>query len=247
MTELSYDSAPVAVREGLADVHRRTWQRLAAPGTWWDGPNRVAIAAEVRNAKTCALCERRKAALSPYAETGTHDSLGDLPEHVVDVIHRITTDPGRLSQSWYHDMLALGLTDGEYVETVGIIACTLAVDQFRRGIGMAPHPLPEAVAGEPTRARPKGAKLDAAWVPLLAPEDVSDAEADLYPDLPVVTYVLRALSLVPAETRAYNEISHEQYTPADASWDLGRQVREISYAQLELIASKVSILNGCFY
>ena len=154
-----------------------------------------------------------------YTEKGTHDSLGDLPEPLVDVIHRIVTDPGRLSRTWCEEMLASGLSDGEYVETIGVIACVLAVDQCRRGIGMAPHPLPEPGAGEPTRVRPQGAKPGAAWVPLLAPEDVSEAEADLYPDLPLVTYVLRALSLVPEETRAYNELSHEQYTPAGASWD----------------------------
>ena len=246
MTDLTYDTASVPVREGLADVHRRTWRRLAEPGTWWDGATRVAIAAEVRNAKGCALCERRRAALSPYTETGIHDSLGSLPEPLVDVVHRIVTDPGRLSRSWCGEMLESGLSDGEYVETIGVIACVMAVDQCRRGIGLAPHPLPVPVSGEPTRTRPAGAKPGAAWVPLLAPEDVSEAEADLYPDTPLVTYVLRALSLVPAETRAYNEISHEQYTPADASWDFDRPVREISFAQLELIASKVSILNGCF-
>ena len=247
MTDISYDTASVRVREGLSDVHRRTWRRLAEPGTWWDGPTRVAIAAEVRNAHACALCERHKAALSPYAEAGTHGSLGALPEPLVDVIHRIVTDPGRLSQSWLNGILADGLSDAEYVETVGIIVNVLAVDQCRRGIGIAPIPLPDPVPGEPMRIRPEGAKPGPAWVPLLAPEDVGAAEADLYPDVPLVPYVVRALSLVPAETRAYNEISHEQYTPAGASWDFDRQVREISFAQLELVASKVSVLNGCFY
>ena len=247
MSELDYDTAPVPVREGLAGVHRRTWRRLAEPGTWWNGATRVAIAAEVRNAYACALCDSRKAALSPYAVTGTHDSLGSLPEPLVDVIHRIVSDPGRLSQSWLNGILAEGLSDAEYVETVGVIVSVLAVDQCRRGIGLAPVPLPDPVPGAPTRYRPEGAKPGPAWVPLLAPEDVSEAEADLYPDTPLVSYVLQALSLVPAETRAYNEIAHEQYTPAGASWDLDRQVREITFAQVELIASKVSVLNGCFY
>lgn len=247
MTDIAYDTTPVPVREGLADVHRRTWRRLAEPGTWWDGTSRVAIAAEVRNAAACTLCESRKAALSPYAEAGIHDSLGGLPEHLVDVIHRIVTDPGRLSQSWLNGILADGLSDAEYVETVGVIVNVLAVDQCRRGIGLAPLPLPDPMPGEPTRYRPTGAKPGPAWVPMLAPEDVGEAEADLYPDIPLVSYVLRALSLVPSETRAYSEIAHEQYTPSGATWDLERQVREISFAQVELIASKVSVLNGCFY
>jgi len=248
MSNLTYDSAPVAVRQGLANVHKRTWQRLAEPGTWWDGPTRVAIAAELRNAKSCALCKRRKTALSPYALKGTHDSLGELPEPLVDVIHRIVTDPGRLSRDWYQTTLSSGLSDAEYVEAIGIIACVMAVDQFTLGIGMQPHALPNPVGGKPSRQRPQGAKQSAAWVPMLAPKDVSEAEAGLYPEgLPVITYVRRALTLVPAEARAYNEISDEQYTPAGASWDIGRQVRAISYSQVEFIASKVSILNECFY
>ncbi len=247
MTELAYDDAPVPVREGLADVHRRAWRRLAAPGTWWSGPTRAAIAAEARNAAACGLCRRRKKALSPYTLGGVHDSLGALPESHVDAIHRIVTDPGRLGKTWLDGVLANGLSDAEYVETVGVIVNVMAIDRFRRGIGMAPAPLPEPLPGEPTRARPRGARPDGAWVPLLAPEDAAEAEADLYRNAPVVTYVMRALSLVPDETRAYNAIGREQYVPAGASWDFGSRVREIDYRQIELVASKVSVLNGCFY
>ncbi len=247
MTNVARDIKTVNVRQGLADVHRQTWKRLAEAGTWWDGAMRIAIASEVRNVGACALCKRRKAALSPYSVIGTHDSIEALPEYLVDVIHRIVSDPGRLSQSWMHGILADGLSDTEYVETVGVIVNVLAVDQCRRGIGLALLPLPGPIPGEPTGYRPEGAKSGPAWVPMLAPEDVSQAEADLYPDIPLVSYVLRALSLVPAETRAYNEIAHEQYTPAGTSWDLDCEVREITFAQLELIASKVSVLNGCFY
>ena len=158
MTELTYEDSPVAVREGLANAHRYAWRRLAAPGTWWSGPTRVAVAAEVRNAAACGLCRRRKEALSPYTLGGVHDSLGSLPESHVDVIHRIVTDPGRLSRTWLDDVLASCLSDAEYVETVGVIVNVMAIDQFRRGIGMAPAPLPESLPGEPMRVRPRGAK-----------------------------------------------------------------------------------------
>lgn len=247
MISIGQDIKAIPVREGLSEIHKKTWKRLARAGTWWDGAMRVAIASEVRNVGGCALCERRKAALSPYAVTGTHDSDQALPGYLVDVIHRIVSDPGRLSQSWLNGILADGLSDTEYVETVGVIVNVLAVDQCRRGIGLAPLQLPDPMPGEPTRYRPEGAKPGPAWVSMLAPEDVGQAEADLYPDIPLVSYVMRALSLVPAESRAYNEIAHEQYTPAGTSWDLECQVREITFAQMELIASKVSVLNGCFY
>src|SRR5439155_9866140 len=78
-----YEAAPVAIREDLAAAHRRARDHLARPGTWWDGRERVALMAEARHAVDCALCRRRKAALSPAAVAGSHDSLGDLPEIAV--------------------------------------------------------------------------------------------------------------------------------------------------------------------
>ena len=109
MTDLSYEAASAPVRQDIVAEHRNTWQRIARPGTWFDGPTRVAIAAESRNAPNCALCAERKAALSPFAVEGTHDSLGELPETMVEMIHRIVTDPGRLRRQWYDEILAGGV------------------------------------------------------------------------------------------------------------------------------------------
>ncbi|MFP6683683.1 MAG: alkylhydroperoxidase-related (seleno)protein, partial [Polyangiaceae bacterium] len=61
------------VREDMLVAYRRAWDRLAEPGTWWTGAERVAIAAESRVAENCEFCERRAEALSPHSETGQHD------------------------------------------------------------------------------------------------------------------------------------------------------------------------------
>src|SRR5215813_15216284 len=45
MTEF-YASAQVTIREDLTAAHARAWERIGNPGTWWDGAQRVAIAAE---------------------------------------------------------------------------------------------------------------------------------------------------------------------------------------------------------
>ena len=45
-----YASSPVAIRGDLAAAHDRAWERIARPGTWWDGAQRVRIAAETRHA-----------------------------------------------------------------------------------------------------------------------------------------------------------------------------------------------------
>jgi hypothetical protein len=99
MPDISYNAALVPVRDDFAAAHTRFWKRLASAGAWWTAPERVAIAAEVRHARHCALCQTRQAALTPTALTGQHDHLGALPDAAVEVIHRVVTDPGR--QPWW--------------------------------------------------------------------------------------------------------------------------------------------------
>src|SRR6516165_11832161 len=144
------------------------------------GATHVAIAAETRNAPPCPLCKRRKEALSRGAIVGHHDSLGALPERVVEQIHRIVSDPGRLSRQWFDGILASGTSDAEYVEIVGVIATVVSIDTFCRAIGVPAHALPIPVPGEPHRRRPRTAhQRGEAWVPMIHPNDL---EGDLDTD-----------------------------------------------------------------
>src|SRR5262249_22220561 len=119
---IGYAHAPLAIRADLVEAHAVAWARLARPGAWLDGATRVQVAAEVRLAPSCALCRRRKEALSPWTIGGRHDSLGHLPELIVEQIHGIIGDPGRLTRRWFEGILAAGTTDTEYVEIVGVVA-----------------------------------------------------------------------------------------------------------------------------
>lgn len=59
-------------------------------------------------------------------------------------------------------------------------------------------------------------------------------------------YVIRALSLVPDEVRAWQELAEAQYLSSARmmGFDTGRA---IDRSQMELIARRVSALNECFY
>ena len=59
-------------------------------------------------------------------------------------------------------------------------------------------------------------------------------------------FVIRALSLVPAEVRAWSELSAAQYLSPEQmrSFD---SIRAIDRSQIELVAGRVSALNECFY
>jgi alkylhydroperoxidase family enzyme len=247
MATFDSSAASVPVREDLREAHRRLLEHIRAPGSWWSGAQRVAIAAESRQATSCGLCARRKAALSPTHVEGVHDTLGTLPASGVDVIHRVRTDPGRLSRSWFESIVPAGLSDGEYVELVGVVALTAGLDFFTRVLGILPYPLPDALPGDPSRYRPASARRGTAWVPMIACEDATGgAEADLYEGLAFVPNIVRALSLVPSEVKALERSSAAHYLPVKDIVDPAAR-RSLDRPQMELIAARVSALNQCFY
>lgn len=246
MSVPSYEKSPYPVRRDLVAAHERAWARIAGPGRWWTGAERVAIVAEARNAKICALCRRRKHALSPSAVDGRHDTLGRLPEAAVEAIHRIVTDPGRLSEAWFKKVVASGLDEERYVELVSMVAHITAVDTFARGIGLASHALPEPRPGAPSRTRPKGAKKHGFWVSNVEPGDHDPEDADYFSAKRRANIRL-ALTLVPDEARAWFDVVDAQYLSGSMMVDFGREHRAISRAQIELIAARVSALNQCTY
>lgn len=243
---IHYRDSPVPVRADLVGAHQRAWERLGKPGEWWRGETRVAIARETRAAEHCAFCAERKAALSPYGLTGEHEAATDLPPGLVDVIHRVRTDAGRLTRKFYDAALAGGLRDAEYVETIGVMANVIAIDSFCDAMGFARHALPEPAPGEPRRQRPAGAKDGLAWMPTVAPEDVSEAEAGMYDGLAAVN-IHRALSLVPAEVVGFFDLDAVHYLPDSLLRDFGTEYRDLTHAQIEFLAARVSAINQCVY
>lgn len=245
MSGFDYGDAPVPVRADMIAAHNRAWRRIARPGTWFSGEIRVRIAAETRNARGCRLCAARKRALSPYGVAGDHDRSGALPDAMVEAVHRIATDPGRLTRDWYRGLIDGGLAEPEYVETVGVACTTISVDTFARAMGMDPLPLPEPVAGEPDRAGPANASQGAAWVPWIAADDAADDQCDLFS--PEHANIHRAMSLVPAEARGFFDLAEAQYLARRQMRDFANEFRAITHAQIELIAGRISAINQCVY
>ena len=253
MATLDYADAPAPVRGDIVAAQLAAWQRIGEAGSLWTGARRVAIAAEVRNAALCAICARRKAALSPFAIDGAHDSAADLLAAAIDVIHRVRTDPGRQTRAWHDGVRSNaagdgGLSDGEYVEIVIVIVIvvTVVTDTFARAIGTTPWPLPEPVAGEPARIRPRELADEGAYIATIPSGGAGPTEADLYN--PFLPNIYCAISLVPDQARLYYAIVEAQYMPSRFVPRLEENAgRAISQAQIELLAARVSALNGCFF
>jgi hypothetical protein len=246
MAAQSFAGSGFAVRNDLAEAHERAWSAIASPGTWLSGAQRIAVVAEIRHARDCAHCARIKAALSPNGVAGAHESLGKLGAAEVELIHRVVGDPGRLSEKWSQSVLALGLSEGEYVEIVGLVAMVMMLDTCLRALGLPERALPAPKGGEPTRHCPAGAKKKAAWLPLVEPEDATEADGPLYPN-PKAGYIYRGLSLVPQSLRDYWSLANCHYMPGEFVYQFDKSIRAIRRPQVEIIAARVSAMHQCVY
>jgi hypothetical protein len=236
------------MRQELRDALSTACLALCEPGVWWTGAERVKIAGETRAARSCSLCSKRKVALSPHATPGSHDAASDLSESAIEAIHRIVSDPGRLSQAWYQRTTSSGLSDAAYVELLSVVAITTAVDTFDRASGAPLRPLPAPLPGMPTQQRPAGAKPGLGWIPMLAPEDVTSDDPPLYTSTGRIGgNVHRALSLVPRAMMQFWDMFETLYLPQDAMRDFGREYRAINHAQIEMLAARVAVRNQCVY
>ena len=237
------------VREDLRDALDRVWARVGQPGAFWSSAERVDIAAEVRHARGCDFCATCREAVSPFAPEGDHESVTLLPSAVVDVVHRLVTDQGRLTRSWYEGVIESGVSIGQYVETVGFVATVTAVDTMCRGLGVDAPELPEPEASEPSGEYSEDAAVTMAWVPTVSPKRTEGVLKEFWFPGGAERYVPRvaqALSYVPAETMGFQDVMSAFYIGNPVA-DYTTSDRAISRAHMELLAARTSAHNECFY
>jgi alkylhydroperoxidase family enzyme len=178
--------------------------------------------------------------------TPNRESHGALAQPIVEIVHRVVTDAGRLKESWVRSMMTSGVTEERYVEIVGIVALVTALDTFDHALGRAVRPLPPSSPGEPRKVRPAGAKRDLAWVHTVAPQDLTPDDPDPYA-VHGEKNIHRALSLVPQEVFNFFDLDIELYLKDDEIRAFGTKHRALTHAQIEMLAARVSALNGCYY
>lgn len=240
------------IRAAIPEAHQKFWRRLARPGSWWTGAERVAIAAESRAALDCQLCKTRKLALSPYSDGYVEHDMhpqhaGNLPPLAVDAVHRIITDQSRITRAYVEDNDRQGLSKNAYVELVGLVVATFSIDEFHRALGLPLQPLPEPEAGDISEYVPKHLSEDIGFVPTVPPDGAIGAEADLWPKGRTAN-VARALTLVPDALRDWQSLGGAQYLSFKQMENMGQEEgRALNRMQIEMIAGRVSSINECFY
>ena len=190
------------------------WQRLASPGTWWAGDERLAIAAAARSAYA-------------FGETATDQ---DLAAPAAEAAALLAHEPAAVTREQIRDWAARGLSTNHYVELIGLVAQLTAVDTFHRALELELEPLPEAEPGEPSLELPDtAATLTKAWVPMVGP-----------PTIPT------SLSAVPADMAALEAPHGPLYLTYEEMSDPA-VTRGLTRAQMELVASRTSAINECFF
>ena len=199
------------VRADIVRLFRREWERLARPGTWWSGPERVAIAARARHAR--------------YDEAAPGPVLGKVAEEVTDTV---AARPAAVRRAWVAEV-ADELGYPKYVEIVGVVSRLASVDSFHKGVGADREPLPEPEPGTASHAEEPIARLGPAWVPMVGGSSIT-----------------QALSLVDAESIAQEDMHGPMYMTYEGMAELD-YVGGLSRAQMEVVASRTSVVNECFY
>ncbi len=138
----------LAIEASYEDAIEREWSRLARPGTWFTGPQRLAIARQARAAVAEAQIETPQIAAA-----------------IITAARAIAATPSDIRSSDVQGLFQQGLTGVEYIEILGIVARLCAVDTFEFGMGTFPRALPLPIEGEPSRTVVAEAKLAGGWAP----------------------------------------------------------------------------------
>lgn len=201
------------VPASVAESIEREWLRLASPGIWMTGQERVAAATVARAA----------IAGGEPPETVLHSTAAEAAE-------AIAVAPAHIDVGWLDHLEASGLDRLFYGELVGVVSRVVGVDSFVTGVGGSLIPLPEPVAGEPTRVGSNRATVTDAWVPT-----VGTARA------PTV------LSANRPEMLAQKDIHEGFYLSYADIGALGLEVDGMTRTQIELVGARTSYLNHCVY
>lgn len=195
---------PVPAR--IAAGIERARRHIAASGATLDGLERVEVAKAARRAWS-----------------------GDGP--VVDATVAQSTAAKIATKA--HELVASDVTafddPATYVEILGVVARTVAIDTAARGLGASEVALPDGSTDAPTGHFDPAARQRSALVPVVGAAGPTSG-----------------LSLVPSESAAQEDLHGALYLTYDEMGDIAIH-KGLPRWQLELVAARTSLINHCFF
>ena len=169
----------------LTAAHAHVWEKLAAPGTWWNGGERLAIAEIVGAALDDPL------PIPPWESpslSGRFSRNALLSSELQDAIYRLTVHAGTLTEEWYSKMRdATGITPQQWVEVIEVAISVTSVFRFSQLAGIERPAFPSPIEGEPLRQEQPSKPAKHHWVPVVHLEDMTPELAPFYDGLPAAS------------------------------------------------------------
>lgn len=223
-------------------LHHEEIRSFARAGTWGSAAQRSAVVATARKVRVAA-------GLQPSSGEAELADGVELPAPVLRLIREVALGGIRVDRDFCRQIQAEGVTEGAYVEIVSLVSRVANLDVFARGLGVPPRPLVAPVEDQaPSFVRPAEAADEGFFTASVPNAPAGGALAEsLYGNSPAVN-VFRAVSLVPEEARHVIALIEGQYFPGAGLMDFGYDNgHALSRGQVEMVATKVSEHNQCFY
>lgn len=167
----------------------------------------------------------RAAMLDDFVPSDAVDeSLGEAAQAVAVAADEITPE-------WIDDLAQRGVDGLTMVELIGVVARTSAIDTMARAVGASLPEFPVPQAGEPSRRVSETVAKTVAWLPT--------EEGHVYAPT--------SLSAVPAEMEAMEDLHSAYYLAPARMGERDVEIDGLHRTQMELAASRTSLLNNCFY
>jgi len=206
-------------------------QSLASPDTAADAAISAALNHIASPGSFFTGAERVAIAANARVARGLATDAPELDPLTTSTIARVAVEAMNSRSEHVHAWTNAGHDVLAFVELVAVVAQISSIDSYRVGIGAELDPLPQPVAGDPAPANDDRAVTSNAWVPTVG-----------------VALAPSSLSALPNEKAAKDNMSKEWYLTDEFvhKYDV-EPGREISRPQMELVASRTSYLNECFF
>ncbi|BDD11154.1 hypothetical protein FUAX_35860 [Fulvitalea axinellae] len=224
---------PVPVDKHRIFIFNQIWERLSEPGYWWNAKEKAALVEIIRNAKRPEIFDRKRKSV---AELSSQSYEGLIPPLVADTIERIVTEPGDLDRKWAVDVIDK-IGEGPYAELIAIVILLMPIDLFTTYLGMDHIPLSSPQHGDALKSYPDNLVDNGAWI-----RQTQEAVDNLQ-----LVNVSRALSILPYDNTLRRTLVDAMYMEKHSFFDKVWKNKALSRPQLEILATKTSAINKCFY
>ena len=131
------------IPDALLEAFNACWERIAEPGEWWSGKERIAILEEVRK-------DREQD--HPKVRSSLAD-LSNTPSPVIspltsEIVRMVTSNAAEIDDKWAKEAISL-IGEGKYSELVSLVVNIVPIDIFCLLLGRPVVSLPVPKGGKP--------------------------------------------------------------------------------------------------